>query len=195
MDRASFSYDTNITATQTKTLKVTRQLTLLARLASDVQLMFRRPPRQQYAALCYRVKKKTGDVEVLLMTSRDTGRWVIPKGWPMARKHAYEVAAQEAFEEAGIRGTVETETFGHYSYPKVLRDGLKVTCKVQVFALEVTGVAKNFKEKGERTIEWVSCDEAVKRVNEPDLRNLFLAFKRRMAERLSGTLPKQIPAE
>ncbi|MBB3592372.1 8-oxo-dGTP pyrophosphatase MutT (NUDIX family) [Rhizobium sp. BK529] len=170
-------------------------MTLLARLASDVQLMFRRPPRQQYAALCYRVKKKTGDLEVLLMTSRDTGRWVIPKGWPMARKCAYEVAAQEALEEAGIRGTIETETLGHYTYSKVLRDGLKVTCKVQVFALEVTGMAKNFKEKGERTIEWVSCDEAVKRVNEADLRDLFLAFKQRMAERLSSGMPKQIPAE
>ncbi|MBB3656348.1 8-oxo-dGTP pyrophosphatase MutT (NUDIX family) [Rhizobium sp. BK650] len=129
------------------------------------------------------------------MTSRDTGRWVIPKGWPMARKCAYEVAAQEAFEEAGIHGTVDTETLGHYTYSKVLRDGLKVTCKVQVFALEVTSMAKNFKEKGERTIEWVSCDEAVKRVNEPDLRDLFLAFKQRMAERRSGRMPKQIPAE
>lgn len=170
-------------------------MTLLARLASDVQLMFRRPPRQQYAALCYRVKKKSGELEVMLMTSRDTGRWVIPKGWPMTRKCAYEVAAQEAFEEAGVRGTVETETLGHYTYPKVLRDGLKVTCKVQVFALEVTGTAKNFKEKGERTIEWVSCDEAVKRVNEADLRNLFLAFKQRMIERLSTETPKQILAE
>lgn len=134
-------------------------------------------------------------MEVLLMTSRDTGRWVIPKGWPMARKCAYEVAAQEAFEEAGVHGTVETETLGDYTYSKVLRDGLKVTCKVQVYALEVTGVAKNFKEKGERTIEWVSCDEAAKRVQEPELRNLFLAFKQRMAERLSRGIPKQIPAE
>ncbi len=129
------------------------------------------------------------------MTSRDTGRWVIPKGWPMTRKCAYEVAAQEAFEEAGVHGTVETEMLGDYTYSKVLRDGLKVTCKVQVYALEVTTVAKNFKEKGERTIEWVSCDEAVKRVQEPELRNLFLAFKQRMAERLSGGIPKQIPAE
>lgn len=129
------------------------------------------------------------------MTSRDTGRWVIPKGWPMARKCAYEVAAQEAFEEAGVNGTVEKETLGDYTYSKVLRDGLKVTCKVQVYALEVTTVAKNFKEKGERTIEWVSCDEAVKRVQEPELRNLFLAFKRRMAEKLSSGTSKQIPAE
>ena len=174
---------------------MTRPLTLLARLASDVQLMFRRPPRQQYAALCYRVKKKSNEVEVLLMTSRDTGRWVIPKGWPMTGKCSYEVAAREAYEEAGVRGSVEHETLGAFSYPKVLKDGLKVTCKVQVYALEVSDLAKNFKEKGERKIEWVSCDEACKRVREPELRDLFLQFKRRINEHLQASRAKQIPAE
>jgi 8-oxo-dGTP pyrophosphatase MutT (NUDIX family) len=157
--------------------------------------MFRRPPRQQYAALCYRTKKKSSDVEILLMTSRDTGRWVIPKGWPMNGKCSYEVAAREAYEEAGVRGTVERETVGAFSYPKVLKDGLKVTCKVQVYALEVVDLAKNFKEKGERKIEWVSCDEAAKRVKEPELRDLFLLFKSRMAERLEVDRTRQIPAE
>jgi len=157
--------------------------------------MFRRPPRQQYGALCYRVKKKSGVVEVLLLTSRDTGRWVIPKGWPMAGKRAHEVAAREAFEEAGVRGTVETETLGAYTYPKVLRDGVQVVCKVQVYALEVADMMKNFKEKGERTLEWVSFDEAVRRVREPELRNLFLAFKQTMTVRLSTSAAKQIPAE
>lgn len=157
--------------------------------------MFRRPPRQQYSALCYRTKKKTGELEVLLMTSRDTGRWVIPKGWPMAGKQAREVAAQEAFEEAGIRGTVEAEMLGTYSYPKVLRDGVTVTCKVQVYALNVSDTVKNFKEKGERVIEWVSCEVAAERVHEPDLRNLFLAFEQKMRERVSTGIAKQIPAE
>jgi 8-oxo-dGTP pyrophosphatase MutT (NUDIX family) len=157
--------------------------------------MFRRPPRQQYAALCYRVKKKTNEVEVLLMTSRDTGRWVIPKGWPMNGKCSHEVAAREALEEAGVRGTIEKETLGSYTYAKVLKDGLTVSCKVQVYVLEVSELARNFKEKGERTLEWVSCDEAVKRVREPELRDLFLLFKRRMADRVVSDLSKQIPAE
>ncbi|TCL75780.1 NUDIX hydrolase [Rhizobium sp. BK251] len=157
-------------------------MTLLTRIASDVQLMFRRPPRQQYAALCYRVKKKTGDVEVLLMTSRDTGRWVIPKGWPMSGKLSHEVAAREAFEEAGVRGSVDTETLGSYGYQKVLKDGIKVDCKVKVYGLQVSDLAKTYKEKGEREIEWVSCNEAVKRVNEPELRDIILAFQRKMAD-------------
>jgi len=157
--------------------------------------MFRRPPRQQYGALCYRVKKKSGEVEVLLMTSRDTGRWVIPKGWPMTRKCAHEVAMQEAFEEAGVRGVVEPETLGAYTYPKVLRDGVQVVCKVQVYALEVTNMVKNFKEKGERRIEWVSFDEAAGRVREPELRHLFLAFKKKMTDRLSANAATQISTD
>lgn len=160
-----------------------------------MQLMFRRPPRQQYAALCYRVKKKTGDLEVLLLTSRDTGRWVIPKGWPMSGKLSHEVAAQEAYEEAGVHGTVERESLGAFTYPKMMKDGMKVPCKVQVYALEATALAKNYKEKGERKIEWVSCDEAVKRVQEPELRNLLLAFAQRMADRPLAADKKQISAK
>lgn len=174
--------------------KVKQQLTILARLASDVQLMFRRPPRQQYAALCYRVKKKTSEIELLLLTSRDTGRWVIPKGWPMSGKLPQEVAAREALEEAGVRGTAEAGSLGFYRYQKMLRDGLSVPCKVQVYPLEVFDMVKNFKEKGERKLEWVSCDEAAKRVNEPELKVLILAFQRRLAEQLP---PKKadLPAE
>ncbi|NLS00256.1 NUDIX hydrolase [Rhizobium sp. P38BS-XIX] len=144
--------------------------------------MFRRPPRQQYAALCYRVKKKTGDVEMLLLTSRDTGRWVIPKGWPMPGKLSHEVAAREAYEEAGVRGTVETMALGTFGYDKVLKDGIAVPCRVQVYALEVSELVKHFKEKGERSMEWVSCEEAAKRVREPELRDLILAFAARMAQ-------------
>ncbi|MFT4180575.1 MAG: NUDIX hydrolase [Rhizobium sp.] len=155
-------------------------MAILSRIANDVQLMFRRPPRQQYAALCYRVKKKTGELEVLLLTSRDTGRWVIPKGWPMPGKLSHEVAAREAFEEAGVRGTVEKEPLGAFSYDKILKDGIKVPCRVQVYALEVSDLVKHFKEKGERSIEWVSCNEAVKRVREPELRDLILVFQERM---------------
>ncbi len=147
--------------------------------------MFRRPPRQQYGALCYRVKKKSGELEILLLTSRDTGRWVIPKGWPMSGRLSHEVAAREAFEEAGVHGTVEAEALGAFTYGKVLRDGIKVPCRVQVYALEVSNLAKNYKEKGERTLEWVSCEEAARRVNEPELKILILTFARRMAERLT----------
>lgn len=157
-------------------------MNILTRLASDVCLMLRRPMRQQYAALCYRHRKKTGELEVLLLTSRDTGRWVIPKGWPMEGKKAHAVALQEAFEEAGVRGNVEKEAFGFFDYEKKLRNGVKVMCRVQVHLLEVLDLVKNFPEKESRTLEWVAPEEASRRVNEPELKELFLLFGKQMAQ-------------
>ncbi len=154
-------------------------MNLLARLKSDVALMLRRPPKQQYAALCYRVKKKQGDVEVLLLTSRDTGRWVIPKGWPMTGKKAHAVAEREAFEEAGAKGKIEKEPLGFYHYRKSLQTGLKIPVRVQVHVLEVEDMSRNFPEKGSRRLEWVSPAEAAARVNEPELKELLLSFGER----------------
>jgi 8-oxo-dGTP pyrophosphatase MutT (NUDIX family) len=155
-----------------------RKLNILTRIASDVHLMFRRPARMQYAALCYRFRKKRGQLEVLLITSRDTGRWVIPKGWPMEGKQSYAVAEREAYEEAGVKGRIHKEPVGHYMYRKGLSDDFKVACKVQVYALEVGDLCKNFPEKGQRRLEWVSCAEAADRVAEPGLKELILAFER-----------------
>ena len=155
---------------------------LLNRLKNDVGLMLRRPPKQQYAALCYRAKKKQGTCEILLLTSRDTGRWVIPKGWPMPGKKAHAVAEREAFEEAGARGKVAKEPLGFYHYRKSLQTGLKIPVRVQVHALEVEEMARNFPEKGSRRLEWVSPAEAASRVNEPELKELLLSFGERLQQ-------------
>lgn len=138
--------------------------------------MLQRPPRQQFAAICYRTKKKTGDLEVLLITSRDTGRWVIPKGWHMPGKQPHAIAEREAFEEAGIKGKAGVEPIGFYTYMKKLRGGHKVATRVQVHALEVKNLMKDFPEKGTRRLEWVSPEEAANRVDEPELKNLLLSF-------------------
>ncbi len=161
-------------------------MSLLHRLASDVHLMLRRPARMQYAALCYRVQKKANAVEILLLTSRDTGRWVIPKGWPMQGKRAHEVAEREAYEEGGVRGKVQKATIGSYVYQKRMDHGLQITCKVQVHALEVEDLEKNFPEKGERKLEWCDHREAASRVAEPSLKQLILDFGKRM----TATPPK-----
>ncbi|MFC3073104.1 NUDIX hydrolase [Shinella pollutisoli] len=153
-------------------------MNLLHRIASDVHLMFRRPARVQYGALCYRLRKKRSAVEILLITSRDTGRWVIPKGWPMAGRAAHDAAAREAWEEAGVKGRTDPEAIGHYMYKKGIAQGMKIDCKVQVYALEVETLCKNFPEKSERQLEWVSCEEAARRVQEPGLKELILAFER-----------------
>jgi 8-oxo-dGTP pyrophosphatase MutT (NUDIX family) len=152
-------------------------LGFIDRVTTNVRLMLQRPPRQQYAALCFRVRKKqAGQLEMLVMTSRDTGRWVIPKGWPMEGKKAHAVAEREAYEEAGVKGKVAKEPLGYFHYRKTLSNGMKVPVRVQVHALEVEDMLKTFPEKGSRKLEWVSCEEAARRVNEPELKDLILQF-------------------
>ena len=119
--------------------------------------------------------------EILLVTSRDTGRWVIPKGWPMGKKAGHEVAAQEAMEEAGVIGDVEPVAFGSFCYEKAFEEGYSVPCEVQVFPMRVTDQLKKFKEKGKRRIEWVSPDVAEFRVREPQLKRLIHKFSSRFA--------------
>ncbi|WVT75667.1 NUDIX hydrolase (plasmid) [Sinorhizobium chiapasense] len=154
-------------------------MNFLHQIASDVQLMLRRPPRMQYAALCYR--RKDNALEILLITSRDTGRWVIPKGWPMKGRRAHEVAAKEAYEEAGVKGTCQRFPFGHYFYKKRLDHGLKISCRVQLHLLEVGRMRRKFPEKGERKLAWFDYREAAKRVAEPSLRDQMLRFGQQCA--------------
>jgi 8-oxo-dGTP pyrophosphatase MutT (NUDIX family) len=80
-------------------------------------------PRAQYGALPFR---RTPDLEILLVTSRDTGRWVIPKGWPMKSKSRRAAAAIEALEEAGVEGEVGRQPLGAYIYDKVLPSGARM---------------------------------------------------------------------
>jgi len=91
-------------------------LSILSGITESVQLLVRRPRRFQFAALCYRLGKDQKEPEILLLTSRGTGRWVIPKGWPMGSKPGHEVAKQEALEEAGVVGDVESISIGIYQY-------------------------------------------------------------------------------
>ena len=152
---------------------------ILSEISDTLYLMFRRPKRAQFAALCYRVREKGAPPDILLMTSRDTGRWVIPKGWPMGGKPGHEVAAQEALEEAGVIGEAEREPIGCFGYDKTMDAGLKLPCEVQVHALRVIEFADEFKEKGKRRIEWVGPAEAAARVQEAGLKKLIHDFASR----------------
>lgn len=93
--------------------------------------------RVQYAALPYRANGNF-ELEVMLVTSRVTHRWIIPKGWPEGGMPPHRVAAKEAFEEAGVLGKVSKRPIGSFPYDKVLKDGATASCRVQVFALRVT---------------------------------------------------------
>jgi 8-oxo-dGTP pyrophosphatase MutT (NUDIX family) len=139
--------------------------------------------KQQYAALPWR---RAPDFEILLITSRETRRWVIPKGWPMPGHSAAESAAQEAYEEAGIRGQMKPEAIGQYGYSKRLRGGAKNRFRVDVYAMEVTEVLDLWPEAHERTRQWLSPAVAAVHVNEPELAILIRTFA---ADQLGQALP------
>ena len=91
----------------------------------------------QYGAIPYRDNIKVG-LEILLITGRETARWIIPKGWPVNGLQPDEFAAREAYEEAGVRGTVGSKSIGSYVYSKVLDDKTsEVRYEVIVFPLRV----------------------------------------------------------
>ncbi|MCG8407907.1 MAG: NUDIX hydrolase, partial [Phycisphaerales bacterium] len=135
-----------------------------------------KPPRQQFGALCFR-KRKGGKVDYLLITSRDTGRWVIPKGWPIKDLTPSQCAAQEAFEEAGVEGRIAKGSIGSYFYFKRMDEGYSARCLVDVFPLEVKKLRSKFPEKGQRTLTWMSGKDAAKNVDEPGLRKIIERFK------------------
>ena len=132
--------------------------------------------RPQYAALPWRV---TDGVEILLITSRETGRWVIPKGWPMKGKSAWEAAAREAFEEAGVFGEITPAPFGAYPYVKYLKSGLGRPCKVKVFPFRVTGQEADWPEKHQRAAQWFEWKEAAAAVQELRLGRIIRKFGKR----------------
>ncbi len=138
---------------------------------------------KQVAALCWRMHK--GKVEVLLITSRDTGRWVIPKGWPMDGMSAAAAAAQEAWEEAGVQGVVSDLTLGQFVYDKIMpKKALR--CSVDVFPLRVKELKSKFPEAKERRRVWHRAKDAANLVAEPTLREML---------KLIGQQPQMLKAQ
>jgi 8-oxo-dGTP pyrophosphatase MutT (NUDIX family) len=124
----------------------------------------------QVAALPFRIKD--GKVEVLLVTSRETKRWLIPKGWPMKGKKPHKAAAQEAAEEAGVKGDIKQKPIGHYDYWK-RRAAHFDLCRVDVYPLEVSKQLSSWREKGQRDARWFEVEEAAHQVLEPALAELI----------------------
>lgn len=111
---------------------------------------------------------------VCLVTSRDTGRWVLPKGWCETGCPAYFTAAQEAYEEAGLHGCVAEELLGTYAYEKRLRNGSLQTCIVEVYLLAVEREHNDWPERDERRRKWMTLEDAAEVVHESELRALLL---------------------
>jgi 8-oxo-dGTP pyrophosphatase MutT (NUDIX family) len=129
---------------------------------------------QQYAALPVRFNGD-GRLEVLLLTSRGTRRWVIPKGWPMPKLAPSAAAAREAYEEAGIEGIIRPGVpVGNYHYAKNVEAG---QLPIKVFLLRVERQLDAWPEQAERETRWFSPEEAAELVAEPELAAILLSAR------------------
>ena len=142
------------------------------------QPLFREHGRQA-AALCWRIGPR--GLEVLLITSLNAKRWILPKGWLEAGLTGGENAAREAFEEAGVTGKVGATPIGHYLYLKEKQNGGGMPVNVEVFDLRVTKQLDDWPERDQRNTLWVSLDQAVAKVSEPGLRDVLRTFRRHHA--------------
>lgn len=136
---------------------------------------FCRPDMLQVAALCYR---HVGDGhEILLVTSRGRGRWILPKGWPKKKISSAQTALEEAFEEAGIRGEVCENPIGTYHYEKLTKYGFTMNCMATVYEVIFTQMAADFPEKGDRDVKWFTPEAAAEAVSAPELAKLLRDFQ------------------
>jgi 8-oxo-dGTP pyrophosphatase MutT (NUDIX family) len=140
----------------------------------------------QLGAVCWRLLQ--GEVQILLITSRDTGRWVIPKGWPMAGKSMAEAAAIEAWEEAGVEGRVHDVVLGQFTYDKLVAAKPSIPCLVTVFGLQVAQLKRRFPERKQRRRKWFSLDQAQLLVAEPGLGALLRDIPGNPAYRAAASL-------
>jgi 8-oxo-dGTP pyrophosphatase MutT (NUDIX family) len=129
-----------------------------------------RPPVvMQYGALPYRVTA-SGSLELLLVTTRQSNRWIVPKGHRIKGLTPAQCAAREAFEEAGVRGAVEKKPIGAFRFVKTVDDALGVMCEVRIFPLKVKRELPNWPEAPERTPRWFEPSAALAVVNDSGLR-------------------------
>jgi 8-oxo-dGTP pyrophosphatase MutT (NUDIX family) len=128
-------------------------------------------PLKQVGALCV-CEADDEKPRILLVTSRDTGRWVIPKGWPGKRLKPHEAAAREAMEEAGVSGKAGTKPFGTYQYVRPHQNGDQLH-NVSVYVVAARSALDHWPEEAQRRRAWLSVSTAARRVAEPELRRLI----------------------
>jgi 8-oxo-dGTP pyrophosphatase MutT (NUDIX family) len=133
-------------------------------------------PKRQIAVLPWRPAPEEGKIEVLLLTSRETKRWVIPKGWPMKGLAANMAAAREAYEEAGVQGYTAMEPQGSYIYDKRVPQGRPKRVEVVVYPFHVSIEHEEWPEMRERQKLWTSLEDAAEKVDEPQLKVLLRSF-------------------
>lgn len=140
---------------------------------------------RQIAALPYRTESG-GSVQLLMVTSRETRRWIIPKGNRIRGLPPHKAAAREAYEEAGVLGVASPKVLGSYSYLKRQKDGRLQRASVDVFALAVDREADEWPEAAQRERRWFSVAEAVDALEEVELKALVASLSLTLPDNAGG---------
>jgi 8-oxo-dGTP pyrophosphatase MutT (NUDIX family) len=123
----------------------------------------------------------TAALEILIVTTRQSRQWIVPKGWPIKRLSPPKSAAREAFEEAGVRGKIGARAVGVFRYKKARENGADPDYEVEVFPLLVRRQSATWPEFGQRVVQWVDPEKAVALIRDPELKAIVEKFARRAA--------------
>lgn len=134
----------------------------------------KRDLRTQFAAVCYRIKNDK--LQILMITSRNRNRWIVPKGWPISGLTPTEAAGQEAWEEAGVIGKVDPSPLGIFSYIKDIGPEAGLPCMAVVYPLRVKALKSDFPEVGQRRRKWCSQKKAALMASDPELAKILREF-------------------
>ena len=137
--------------------------------------------RGQFAALCYRVVKDR--TQILLITSRGSGRWILPKGWPIDGVTPAQAAMTEAWEEAGVEGQATDTCLGLFSYAKTIGPEMQLPCIAMVYPVRVRALSRDYPEADHRKRKWFSRKKAARAVQEPELARIIKTFDPRLLRR------------
>jgi ADP-ribose pyrophosphatase YjhB (NUDIX family) len=118
-------------------------------------------------------------IDILLVTSRRRGRWILPRGWPVEGKPFASASAREARQEAGAVGEISQVSIGDYSYNKRMEQGYRVPCRVYVYPLRVTHQCLDWREKAERNQRWSDITTASAIVRQQGLADFLRDLARR----------------
>jgi 8-oxo-dGTP pyrophosphatase MutT (NUDIX family) len=129
----------------------------------------------QAGALCWRLGAE--GLEVLLVTSRRSGKWGVPKGWALRGRSLHQTAEREAWEEAGVIGAAENRLLGLVDAPKTYRLIGEIGWELALYPLQVERLAEEWPERGQRERRWFSLEEAAERVRPKALRPLMANFR------------------
>ena len=146
---------------------------MIKQLPISFQASHKSDVRSQFAALCYRIRRDKP--EILLITGRGSGRWIVPKGWPMDGMTPAASAAREAWEEAGVTGKVFDRCLGLFSYSKTI-GGAGLPIVAMVYPVRVKSLAAKYPEKGQRVRKWFSSKKAASLVAQPELARIIKDF-------------------